>query len=585
MNRITLRLIGLISLLGLLALACSRAASLPFLGPTSTPPSSPTPTIPPPTFTPIPTPTSTPTPTPVPAVRITLGDQARNNGSWDRAVLEYQNALSSSQDAEIQSAAQLGIAQAQIASNQYENGIETLLNLLSLYPQSPQVPYAHFSLAQAYNALGRYSEAAEQYLNYMVLRPGVIDAYVLKLRGDALRAAGNHAEAIIDYRAAIQSPSFLDTQAIEIDIARSHAAVGDYGTALGIYQQIYNQTTDEFTKAQMDLLMGQAYTALGQYDQAYAVYQDAVNYYPTSYDSYLALVAVVEAGVPVDELNRGIVDYYAGEYSVALVAFDRYFQANGVDVSTARYYNGLALRALGGYAEAIGQWDIVIQNYPEDRFWDDAWDQKAYTQWAFQQDSYQAIQTLLAFVSTAPAHARAGEFLFDAAEVAEIFEDLDQAAALWERVATEYPEYEEAQRAIFLAGISRYRIGNYQSALGLFQRALASAFSLQDRAAAYFWQAKTLTTMGDSAGAQTTWELAGDVDPTGYYSERARDIMRQRPPFSPSDSYDISVDVSGERLQAEEWLRTTFALDPSVDLSSSAPLFGYVRFVRGAELW
>ena len=82
-----------------------------------------------------------------------------------------------------------------------------------------------------------------------------------------------------------------------------------------------------------------------------------------------------------------------------MAAYDRYFQTNGTDISTARYYNGLALRALGGFNDAISQWDVIIQNYPEDRFWDDAWEQKAYTQWAYLDDYDNGIQTLLDFVA------------------------------------------------------------------------------------------------------------------------------------------------------------------------------------------
>ncbi|MGW8252104.1 MAG: tetratricopeptide repeat protein, partial [Anaerolineales bacterium] len=410
-------------------------------------------------------------------------------------------------------------------------------------------------------------------------------AYVLELRGDALVAAGDYAAALIDYRAALQSPSFLNGLLIEIKIARAHAAVGDYETALGMYQSIYERAQTDFTKAQMDYLMGQAYAALGQLDNAYAAYQDAVNNFPTSYDSYLALVQLVDAGVPVDELNRGIVDYYAGEYGVAIAAFDRYFQLNGVDQATARYYNGLALRALGGYPDAVNQWDIIIQNYPDDRFWDDVWEQKAYTQWYYQRQTEDGIRTLLDFVAAAPAHLRAGEFLYDAAEVAEIHGLLDQAAELWGRVAVEYPEYEEAQRAGFLEGITRYRLGDIQKAADVFQSNLASAVTLRERAAAAFWQGKTQQAIGDPAAAQATWELTANIDPTGYYSERARDILRQLEPFSPPQDYDLSIDLQGERLQAEDWMRTTFNIAPEEDLSSLGPLLGDERLFRGSELW
>ena len=100
------------------------------------------------------------------------------------ALSEYQNAFTSSKDPETQSAALLGTAQSQISSGEYQAGAENLLVLIQQYPQSTVIPIAHFYLGQAYDALGRYREAADEYLNYLALRSGVVDAYVLKLRGE-----------------------------------------------------------------------------------------------------------------------------------------------------------------------------------------------------------------------------------------------------------------------------------------------------------------------------------------------------------------------------------------------------------------
>jgi TolA-binding protein len=74
------------------------------------------------------------------------------------------------------------------------------------YPESPHLPHAYFSLGQAYHTQQKYSDAAQAYLNYLAQRSGVIDAYVLDLRGDALFAAGDYAGAANDFNAALQSP-------------------------------------------------------------------------------------------------------------------------------------------------------------------------------------------------------------------------------------------------------------------------------------------------------------------------------------------------------------------------------------------
>ncbi len=530
------------------------------------------------------TPTPLPTPTPIPAARLSSGDQARFNGDWERALLEYELALYASNDTEIQSAALLGLGRTHNLAGNYQTAADNLLAFIDRFPQSPYLPHVHFFLAQAYSGLGRHVESAAEYQKYLQTRPGVIDAYVLNLRGDALLAAGDHANAMIDYRAAVQSPSFLDPLDIEIKIANAHAALGDYATAIGIYQDIYQRTSSDYTKALMDLYSGQAYSALGQTEEAFLAYQDAVNNFPTADASYQALLTLVENGVPVDELNRGIVDYYAAQYGVALAAFDRYFQAGAADPATARYYNGLTLRALGNYAGAIGEWDKIILNYPEDRFWDAAWEQKAYTQWWHLRDFNQAIQTLLDFVATTPNHFRAGEFLYDAAVVAERDGQLARAAEIWERVAAEYPGYEKAQRALLLGGIAHFRLGDYAKANALFQRHLANAITLEERAASYLWQGKAQQALGDPVAAKAAWEFAAGVDPTGYYSERARDILRQWEPFSPPESFDLGYDLQAERAQAEEWLKSTFEIPADTNLSTPGPLLSDPRWVRGTEL-
>jgi soluble lytic murein transglycosylase len=570
-----------------MTLACSLVDRIPDILPTSVPQDNPIPQSLPATALPTltPTPTLPPTPTPLPAVRIESGDKAYFSGDWEQALLEYEAALATSPDAEIQSAALLGIGRTHTQAGDPAAGGEALNRLIQSFPQSAHGPFAYFALGEAYSALGRHSEAADAYLTYLTLRPGLVDAYILNMRGDELQAAGRYGEALVDYRGAMQAPSFLDSLTIEIKIARSHATVGDYDTALGMYQDIYNRTDNDYTKAQMDLLMGQAYSAQDKPDQAYLVFQDAVNNFPKSNDSYQALVALVDANVPVDDLNRGIVDYYAGQYGVAIAAFDRYFQAGASDPATARYYYGLSLRALGGFEDAIAQWDQIIQNFPDDRFWDDAWEQKGYTQWAFLEQYPQAIQTLLQFVTTAPNHPRAGEFLYDAAQAAERSDDLAQAAQLYERVAAEYPSYDQASRALFLAGVTRTRLGDQAGAYNVFQRVLENATAPEERAAAYLWQGKSQLAQGNAAAATAAWELAANTDPTGYYSERANDLLRQRATFQPPNQFDLSMDLDAERQEAEAWLRTTFTIPQDTSLSSPAALLADPRMVRGTELW
>lgn len=548
--------------------------------PTATP--SPSPTV---TPAPTLTPTATPTPTPIPAVRISQGDQAIFTGEWDVALAEYQTALADKPDPEVQFAAVVGIGRVQFLMGEYDEALETLQNLVEGEPEAPLAPEAYFFLAQAHTALGNDSEAAEAYRGYLELRPGIIASYVYERMGDALFAAGDYGAAIQEFQNALQAPRLTQDLSIDIKIAQSYAMQGDYATAIIGYRDIYARSSNDFIKAQMDLLIGRAHTELDQMEQAYDAYLDAVENYPQAGDSYSALLTLVNDGIPVDELDRGLVDYYAGQYGVALAAFDRYLVSEPEDMAIGYYFKGLSLNGLGEHRDAILEWDKVIENYPDSSYWDKAWEMKGFTQW-FHLDQYtQATNTLVEFVERVPLHARAAEFLFDAGRIHERAGRLQRAARIWERVGSEYPSSDEAFRALFLAGITRFRTGDQRSAHAVFQQALPLAKSLGDRAGIAFWSGKCLEALGEPEAARAAWEEAAALDPTGYYSERSRDILAGEQPFNAPQEYILSFDHARERAEAEAWMRTVFDLSEEADLSGPGALANDPRFQRGNELW
>ena len=432
------RLVLIALALGLALIACVRPVEMPWQRPTATP--SPQPTS---TFTPPPSPTAppTPTPTPPPALRVESGDRALQNGDWEAALREYELARSASSDPDIQAAALLGTGRTRLYEGNHAAVVESLTSLAAQYPGSPHLAEAYFFLGEAYNALQRYDEAADAYLKYLELRPGLADAYLYDRMGDTLFAAGDYPGAAAAFQTALQTPSTLEGIYLQLKMARAYTMAGDAPTALSLYDDAYLRSSNDNTRALILLRKGQIYDSLGQAAEAQAAYLEAVNNYPQAYEAYAALIALVEAGVSVDELQRGIVDYYAGEYGVAVAAFDRYLQNNPADPATAQYYYGLAARAEGLVEEAIRRWETVIQEYGDHPLWDDAWEEKAYTQWATLGDNAAALQTLVAFADAASAHPRAAEFLFDAGLAAERDGQYAQAAELWGRLASTYPDF------------------------------------------------------------------------------------------------------------------------------------------------
>jgi len=559
---------------------------LPLAAPTGTP----SPTLPP-RFTPsdTPLPSFTPSPTLTPEVRIATGDQALFNGDYDRALNEYQAAFDTSTDPGVRAAALWGLGRSEYAIKNNGSALTTLWQLTSQYPASANAVRAYFLMGAIYMSLDRYAEAAQAYTIFLALRPGMIDAYVQEQRGDAYVAAGNDSEAVAAYQAALAAPTIKDNTALQLKIAQAYFRLGDSTTALGMYDSIFAASSNDYVKAQLDLLSGQIYLSLGQTDQAYQRFLHTVDNFPLAYDSYSALVALVNAGIPVDDMNRGLVDYFAGQFGYAHDAFQRYIDANPQNDGTPYYYQALTLFALGQYEDAVHAWDVFIQNYPDNPHWAAAWNGssslpgRAYTQWYFLGQYDLAAQTLLTFVQQAPADANAPIYLVEAGRIQERNGQLEEAAQTWDRVANEYPGSELVPQALFWSGIVRYRLGKYNDALVSFQRDTILSTNLEDQTSSHFWIGKVQQALGDTASAQAAWQQTASLDPTDYYSLRAQDMLINRPAFEPLPAANLTMNLTAERTDAEAWLRITFNLATDTDLSTPGPLLADPRLIRGTE--
>ncbi|GAB4540859.1 MAG: transglycosylase SLT domain-containing protein [Anaerolineales bacterium] len=525
-----------------------------------------------------------PTPTPPPIVRVERGDHALFNGEYENALQYYQTAFKDSPDPAVQAAAQWGAARVHFAEERYPEALNALQEIASQYPSSPYLPNAYFLQGFAYYRMKNYRAAADAWQTYLVLRPNLIDAYVQEWRGDALYEDGDYAAALSAYSAAIQADSIGDDIALDLKAAEAQQSLGDYEGALAVYDGVIARAASDYVKAQAYYESGLAYQSLGKTEEALGRFRYNIDNYPLSYHSYLSLVALLDAGGEASEIQRGLVDYFAGQYDVSIAAFDRYLAANADD-GTAHYYRALALQDRGDYNAAVQAFDEFLNNYPQHPRWTDAWGEKAFIEW-YQLGAYDlAAQTLLNYVSIAPASVTAADYLMSAARNYERARKEDQALQIWARVANEYPGSEQAAAAVFLMGVISYRNGNYSAAQDSFQRSLAAALTKNDSARALLWIGKTQQALGDSTSAQATWRDAQTRDPGGYYSERARDLLLERAPFAPPQTTNLTIDLAAEKKDADSWMRLTFNLPAETDLNGMGAWSADPRILRGDELW
>ena len=545
-----------------------------------------TPEITPPTSTPTPLPTPTITPSPVTGVRIEEGEQALAYGEWDDAINIFAQSYETNSDPEIQSAALLGLGRAFAANDQLEEAKEILISAILNYQDSPHKADLYFAYALVLDENNDYEEAILFYQQYFSIRPNVIDSFTYEKIADLYFEIGQFNSAITNYISAKQAPRLGDTLTIDVKIGNTYWIQQDLDTALVVFQDVLSRTSNDYTKAQMLKYIGDIYIQLGHLEQGYQSYLTAVANYPTSYDSYISLVNLVDNNVEVDDFLRGIVNYFAGQKYLALEAFNRYLDQNPDDHnSDVHWYKALIFKSLGDSYNAIYEFETIIENYPDSNRVADAYDLMVDVYWFQLEDYISAIQLYEEFIEKDPFDPNCPQFLYYAGRISERFDDLFRAAKLWERLGYEYPSSDLAFDGFFQSGIAFFRLKNYSQAMDMFSNAVFVDKGIEDESQAYFWIAKTYEAQGLDEQAQQAYQTAAEIDPTGYYSERSADVLAGVDFFEAPELINTDINYTAEQAEAQAWIRFTFDVSDDIDFDDLTPLLVDDRFVRGAEFW
>lgn len=592
LRRIALYVLRLVTLAGLLgAAACGQPAPPPGPNTTGSNDATPrstdtTPRVATPTLTPVPSPTFTPSPTPPPAARITAADEALFAGDWPWAIAAYEQVLAQSTDADLRLAAYLGLGKAYLASGNPEAATRALAQVLERHPESPLTADAHFLLGEAFRALGLWAQSVEGYRQYQQRRGPAIDSYVEERLAQALSFAGDYAGAALAYQAASRAPRANEGEVFDLRArwAETLALTGDWPAAAAEYERQAQTDTNASRQARALVLAGDLYAAHGDTARAHERYLDAVNRFPQSAFTFQGLVKLVEAGAPVDDLARGLTNYYAQNYEPALAAFQRVLaDETGTEAAaSALYHIGLTYADLNRTAEAITTFQRFVAAYPTEPAW-----QAAYFQIAFLQPYPQDVQTFRDFARAVPAHPEAPDALYRAARLCERNGNLALAATLWTQIAQEYSTWERAADAAMQAGLVLYRAGDLASAAQRFELAAQVSAAAEETGRAWLWLGKVRVRQGNLPAARDAWAEAAARDPGAYYGLRAAQLLAEAAPFAPPAGFAFEYDAATEQALAERWLRETFpAASGLTELSPLAKgLWNEARFVRGAELW
>ena len=548
-------------------------------------------------------PTGIPEGAPTPEATLAEADLALAFGDYREAYKLYSGTLPEDTD-EFKATALFGQGLTYFKQEDYYQANRILEDLVNKYPTTLPAARAHFILGEAALAEDRKDDALIEFQAYSAARPGVIDHYVYEKIGDLLSDDGQAEAAFEAYKTAYLAAPTKDNLSIAQKVATGYANMGENQAAIDIYKEIYIQTDSDYTKAQMDLLIGRILMDDGQEEEAYAYYQDAVNNFPYAYDSYSALLALLDAGQEVNELQRGLINYYIGQYPLAIEAFDRYLANNNVDLDKALYYKGLATRAqglvlagftsderlqanfAGGTAEdkaAIQLWSELIATYPASPYRMDAIQAIIETQNSYLGQIQLAIDTALSLAAELHSEAEAPDLLDTAASYL-LFDNQKQAAAdSWTRIALEFPASEKAFNGLFFGGSVYFELGQFDKAADNFNRIIPMSAEPFELSAAYFWLGKINEAQGKDEEARLNWQAAINQAPYGYYGIRAAELLEGRTPFQEPAQLKLDVDLADLRIPAGEWLKTAFNLPMGTNLDYSSELFDQPTFIRAME--
>ncbi|MCA9972452.1 MAG: transglycosylase SLT domain-containing protein [Anaerolineales bacterium] len=441
-----------------------------------------------PTATPTPTPSPTPTQTPRPAARVALGETHLHNEDYAAAIAELGAALrqrAQLSDRQISTAlANLGLAY--LRSGQPAAAERAFAELLGL--SDGLVPDAvYFHLGRAQQQQGSLQAAIGAYEAYLARNPDMA-TYVKPFIAEAHFALGDRAAGIAAYEAALAGSGYRLAQiSLRRQLADFYLSDGDYAAAIAQYDAIHDLAQTEATRGEMTYLAGTAALLAGDAEAAYARYLSGMDAYPRAYESYLGLVALVEAGIPVDEYQRGLVDYYAGAYFPAIDAFERYLAANPTNYrADTHLYLAWSYEGAGSGAAALPQLAAYAAFEPAAAAIERA------KLLARVGDGPAARAGYLAYLEAFPRGDDAPFAAWWAAQWSEWLGDTAAAVTLYQRLAEAYPAHADAPEALFRAGLLAEESGEWETAvriwLALSERYPDSSYS----AATLVWLLRAL---------------------------------------------------------------------------------------------
>lgn len=249
----------------------------------------------------------------------------------------------------------------------------------------------------------------------------------------------------------------------------------EYAKAVETFSKSLKYPLDLEVKAQAALWIGEAYAVGRKYEQSIEYYQVALGtnltatsqimldarygiayaYYNTKvYDRALVHFKEYVARTAPDDVYHAdavirLADcYYVNKrYAEALQTYKKAISVTNTDVDYAHLQTGIVQGLQNNYDEAIREYDIVITNFPNSRYADDAMYQKG--QLAFENGFYDKSTTYFTTLITTKRSSRYLPYaLLRRASSYYNLADYDKSIQDYKRVLKEYPSHSVAKDAL-----------------------------------------------------------------------------------------------------------------------------------------
>lgn len=513
---------------------------------------------------------------------------ARRNGDYARAVAAFTLVLKSNPSAELASESQFRLAEAYWLKNDYPNAIQSFSAYLGANPKGAHAPEINYFLADAYRATKDYPNALASYRVYRDQSPtlvGDIDATI----ADTMILAGDSANAIAQYDKALDDKLLSTATRILVlqRLADTYQGRSQPALAGARFDAAYQIATDAKTRADLLLKAGEAYAAANQLDIAVQRWLEAINKYPEQASAYQSLVDLVNRSVVVDDYQRGLVDYYAGQYDAAIAAFQRELQSDTTRAADIHYYLAVSYARKNAYTQAITEYDIIIKSFPKSNRLDDAYLGKASALGIIGKTD-EALVTYKRLPANYPEDASADDALFRAAQLLDRMKRYDEAADLYAQTQSKYSTRERASEALFLAGFDDYRTKDFKSAMTRWELLTKTYPQSTHLARTLVWLGKAAQARGQNDAAKSYWTQASKIATKSYWTWRAAELLNNNRNKVDPRRYDESryaMDNATDRAEFEKWLagwakNGSGATPGTIDASTREDL----RFRRGSEL-